>query len=385
MSARMQSIRDKLAGPVKASFFVSLPYGRVSEPVATWPVPNRLFDPQQAMAAAHDHLEDIELADDLGFDWIGCAEHHYSPNSLVPNVSVIAAAITQRARKARICIMGALLPLNNPVRIAEEYALIDTLSGGRLVAGLLRGAPYEYLVYNVQPSESRSRFEEAWELVMRAWCDTEPFGWDGEHYQFRNVSIWPRPVQQPLPPVFISGSSRESAQFAARKHIGLGLAFTNIPQAKPSVDLYLEAATECGWQPSPDQIVYGHMQVFLADTDEQAFERARPVAEHPHINPGMARANRMVAEAGFFGTQNPDRLKYFVTMGQRPNPTLEQQIDMGVVLCGAPDTVVDQLRGVRDKLGAGVVSLNFSHGDPAQRRRTIEMFGREVLPAMREL
>jgi alkanesulfonate monooxygenase SsuD/methylene tetrahydromethanopterin reductase-like flavin-dependent oxidoreductase (luciferase family) len=68
--------------------------------------------------------------------------------------------------------MGALLPLNNPVRIAEEYALIDTLSGGRLVAGLLRGAPYEYLVYNVAPNESRARFEEGWELVMRAWCDT---------------------------------------------------------------------------------------------------------------------------------------------------------------------------------------------------------------------
>ena len=222
---------------VKASFFVSLPYGQVREQVSAWPVPNRLFDAEQAVTAVETHLEEVELADSLGFDWIGCAEHHYSPGSLAPNVSVVAAAITQRAKHARICIMGALLPLTNPVRIAEEYALIDTLSGGRLVAGLLRGAPYEYLVYNVAPAEPRARFEEAWELVMHAWCDTEPFGWDGTHYQFRNVSIWPRPVQQPLPPVFISGSSRESAEFAARKHIGLGLAFTNIPQAKPSVEL----------------------------------------------------------------------------------------------------------------------------------------------------
>ena len=166
---------------MKASFFVSLPYGQVPEQVSTWPVPNRLFDPEQAIAMAETHLEEVELADALGFDWIGCAEHHYSPGSLAPNVSVLAAAITQRAKRARICIMGALLPLNNPVRIAEEYALIDTLSGGRLVAGLLRGAPYEYLVYNVPPAESRARFEEAWELVMRAWCDIEPFGWDGKH------------------------------------------------------------------------------------------------------------------------------------------------------------------------------------------------------------
>jgi alkanesulfonate monooxygenase SsuD/methylene tetrahydromethanopterin reductase-like flavin-dependent oxidoreductase (luciferase family) len=370
---------------MRASFFVSLPYGRVREPVSTWPVPNRLFDPAQASAAAAAHLEDVELADDLGFDWIGCAEHHYSPGSLVPNVSVIAAAITQRARKARICIMGALLPLNNPVRIAEEYALIDTLSGGRLVAGLLRGAPYEYLVYNVAPAESRARFEEGWDLVMRAWCETEPFGWEGVHYQFSNVSIWPRPVQQPVPPVFISGSSRESAEFAARKRIGLGLAFTNIPQAQPSVELYRQTAAEEGWQPTADQVIYGHMPVYLAATDEQAVEAARPQVEQPHLNPGMLNANRLVAEAGFFGSRNPERLKFFQTMDQHATLSLEQQIDMGLLLCGSPVTVLAQIQSVRDRLGAGVISLNFSHGDPASRRRTIEFFAREVLPGMHAL
>ncbi|MBV9329893.1 MAG: LLM class flavin-dependent oxidoreductase [Chloroflexi bacterium] len=370
---------------MKASFFVSLPYGQVAEPVTTWPVPNRLFDPQRAVAVAESHLEEVELADSLGFDWIGCAEHHYSPGSLAPNVSVVAAAITQRARRARVCIMGALLPLNNPVRIAEEYALIDTLSGGRLVAGLLRGAPYEYLVYNVPPAESRARFEEAWELIMRAWCDTEPFGWEGEHYQFRNVSIWPRPIQQPLPPVFISGSSRESAEFAARHRIGLGLAFTNIPQAAPSVELYRKAAEECGWQPRADQIIYGHMPVYLADTDAQAFEQARPRVEHGHLNPGMMNANRLVAEAGFFGSRNPERLKFFQTMDKMPPLSLEQQIDMGLLLCGSPGSVINQLHSVRDRLGAGVVSLDFNRGDPPATRRTIEQFGRDVLPAMHEL
>jgi alkanesulfonate monooxygenase SsuD/methylene tetrahydromethanopterin reductase-like flavin-dependent oxidoreductase (luciferase family) len=370
---------------MKASFFVSLPYGQVREHVASWPVPNRLFDPEQAIAAAEAHLQEAELADELGFDWIGCAEHHYSPGSLVPNVSVIAAAITQRARRARICIMGALLPLNNPVRIAEEYALIDTLSGGRLVAGLLRGAPYEYLVYNVPPSESRARFEEGWELVMRAWCDTEPFGWQGEHYQFSNVSIWPRPIQQPLPPVFISGSSRESAEFAARKRIGLGLAFTNIPQSQPSVELYRKTAADDGWEPTPDQVIYGHMPVYLAETDEQAFERARPQVEQSHMNPGMLRANRLVAEAGFFGTRNPERLKFFQTMGTYAPPPLEQQIDMGLLLCGSPSTVLDQLKSVRDRLGAGVISLDFSRGNRTDVQKTMEFFGREVLPGMHAL
>jgi alkanesulfonate monooxygenase SsuD/methylene tetrahydromethanopterin reductase-like flavin-dependent oxidoreductase (luciferase family) len=371
---------------MKASFFVSLPYGQVREPTSRWPVPNRLFDPEQAVRVVASRLDDVELADELGFDWIGCAEHHYSPGSLASNVSAVAAAITQRARRARVCIMGALLPLNNPVRVAEEYALVDAMSGGRLVAGLLRGAPYEYLVYNVPPAESRTRFEEAWELIVRAWSDTEPFGWEGEHYHFRYVSIWPRPVQQPLPPIFISGSSRESAEFAARKRIGLGLAFTNLAAATPAAQHYYEQAAALGWQPSPDQVVYGHLPVYLADTDEQARAAARPRVEGAHLAAGMLQANRLVAEAGFFGLRNPELLQRFRTMGTQAPLSLEQQLELGMLLCGSPATVVDQLRHIRQALGAGVISLNFETGaSQEQTQATMRRFATDVLPAMREL
>ena len=181
---------------MKFSVFNAIPYGSVRGRVDAWPVPNELYEPEQGLAAFANFLEEVEMEDELGFDWISCAEHHYSPNSLSPSVSVIA-------------ILGALIPLTgNPIRIAEEFATIDNLSGGRLVAGLMRGAPYEYLVYDVNPAESRSRFEEAWELIIKAWTETSPFGWDGRHFHYSNVSIWPRPVQQPTPPILISGSSR---------------------------------------------------------------------------------------------------------------------------------------------------------------------------------
>jgi alkanesulfonate monooxygenase SsuD/methylene tetrahydromethanopterin reductase-like flavin-dependent oxidoreductase (luciferase family) len=164
-------------------------------------------------------------------------------------VSVIAAAIARRARRARICIMGALLPINSPVRSAEEYALIDTLSVGRLVAGLLRGAPYEYLVYNAPPAESRSRFEEeAWELVMRAWCPPSRSAGKASTISSPTCPSGPDSYDRRLPPVFISGSSRESAEFAARKHIGLSLAFTNIPEAIPSLSTYCQTASSAGSQ-----------------------------------------------------------------------------------------------------------------------------------------
>src|SRR6185437_3414165 len=193
---------------------------------------NQYFEPEQARRAVAACLEEVAMEDELGFDWIACAEHHYSPFNLAPNVTVLASALTQNVKRAKIAILGALIPLTgNPVRIAEEYAMIDNLSGGRLVAGLLRGAPYEYLVYNVNPAESRTRFEEAWDLIVRAWTDRMPFGWEGRHFHYRNVSIWPRPLQQPTPPIYVSGSSKESGEFAARKKVGLGLAFTNRPLA----------------------------------------------------------------------------------------------------------------------------------------------------------
>ena len=371
---------------MKASFFASLPYGRVSEPVTRWPVPNRLFDPDQAVQVVASRMDHVALADELGFDWIGCAEHHYSPGSLASNVSAVAAAITQRTKKARVCIMGALLPLNNPVRVAEEYALVDTLSGGRLVAGLLRGAPYEYVVYNVPPAESRSRFEEAWELIVRAWSDTEPFGWEGEHYHFRNISIWPRPVQQPLPPIFISGSSKESAEFAARRRIGLGLAFTNLAAAKPAAQYYFQQAAEQDWTPSPDQVIYGHLPVYLADTDEEAFSIARPRVEGNHLVPGMMRANRLVAESGFFGPRNAELLQRFQTMGSQAPLSLEQQLELGTLLCGSPSTVLEQLRHIRAELGAGVISLNFEiGGNEEQIQANMRRFAHQVLPEMHAL
>jgi alkanesulfonate monooxygenase SsuD/methylene tetrahydromethanopterin reductase-like flavin-dependent oxidoreductase (luciferase family) len=371
---------------MKASFFVSLPYGRTAEPINRWPVANRLFDADRAVQVVASRMAHVELADELGFDWIGCAEHHYSPNSLASNVSTVAAAITQRARRARVCIMGALLPLNNPVRVAEEYALVDVMSGGRLVAGLLRGAPYEYLVYSVPPSESRSRFEEAWELVVRAWSDTEPFGWEGEHYHYRYVSIWPRPIQKPLPPIFISGSSKESAEFAARHRIGLGLAFTNLAAARPSAQHYFHQASEQGWQPDPDLVIYGHLPVYLGDTDEQAYAAARPRVEGTHLAPGMMKANRLVADAGFFGERNPELLRRFKTMGTGAPPSLEEQIELGTVLCGCPDTVLDQLRRIRDELGAGVVSLNFETGTSDDQFEVLmRRFAQDVLPAMHAL
>jgi len=371
---------------VKFSVFNGMPYGRLRQPVDTWPVPNEQYDPDQAVKAAARCLDEVEMEDALGFDWIACAEHHYSPFSMVANVSVLAGALSQRVKRARIAILGALIPLTgNPVRIAEEFAMVDNLCGGRLIAGLMRGAPYEYLVYNVNPAESRSRFEEAWELIFRAWTDTRPFSWEGEHYQYRNVSIWPRPVQRPTPPIFISGSSKESGEFAARKRIGLGLAFTNLPLAAAAAAYYRAKAAEHGWRPAPDQIVY-QVPVHVGDSDAESFAAVRPGVEGHALGRGLVRANRLAVSAGFFGARDAQLTKRFQNLAADAPKTLEAAIEHGTILGGGPDTVAAQIRRLHREIGCGVLNLIFErNAPPAEKVRSIERFAKDVMPQVREL
>lgn len=372
---------------MKVSLFNRMPYGPVDGRTTTWPLPNAYFDPERAVQAASECLEQVELADELGFDWISCAEHHYTPGSMAPSVAVLAAALSQRVRRARLAILGALIPLTNPVRVAEEFAMIDTLTGGRLIAGLLRGAPYEYLVYSVDPAQSRDRYEEAWDLILTAWTEPRPFGWAGEHYHFRTVSIWPRPIQQPHPPIYVSGSSRESGAFAARKRVGLGLAFTTLPLAAQAARYYRACAAEHGWEPTPDDVVY-QVPIYVADTDERAFAEIRPHLEYtaatmaPTLN-----AVRLAAGAGFFGTGDTAINARFQNIGKDRGRTLEDQIEQGQLFCGGPDTVAAQLRRLHEEVGAGVVNLIFEIGSLPHdaTTRCMQLFAKEVLPQVREL
>src|SRR5918911_83136 len=256
---------------MKTSFVHSLQYLDIAEkglPTAA-PVSPVLFDPEVGEPSVQAGIELFEMADELGFDWVSITEHHYSPRQLTPNPLLLAGALSKRLRRAKIAILGSTIPLLNPVRVAEEFAILDLLCGGRLVVGLLRGTAPEYLTYSTNPAESRERYEEGLELILKAWTEPQPFGWEGRYYQFRTVSIWPRPLQQPHPTVFLSGNSPDSGSLAARHHLGMALSFRSLEGAIQLAQHYREEAAGCGWQPTPDDIAYrGHIHV--AETDEEA-------------------------------------------------------------------------------------------------------------------
>ncbi len=220
-------------------------------------------------------FELFDVAVEHGFDWLTVAEHHYSQAQLAPDPVVMAAAISQRYSDVKIAVLGVVLPLVDPVRTAEQIGILDAVSGGRAIVGFFRGIPNEFLTYGTNPSESRAMYEEALELIMHAWSEPQPFGWEGRHYRYRTVAVWPRPVQQPRPPILLAGTSPESAKFAARQRAKLGLSFLNThEEAAQLAEVYRTEAAEVGWQPTLDDILY-RSRVYVAETDERAEADAR--------------------------------------------------------------------------------------------------------------
>ncbi len=210
--------------------------GRVDR--AAWPVPPDSCDRETAAMSYKIQLDQFQLADELGFDWVSVSEHHYAPGLMTPNPIVMAAAASQRTKSVRIAVLGPLMPLTNPVRVAEEIAMLDSISGGRAVVLPLRGTPNEHLTYTVDGKASpvtREVTQEATKLMIKAWQEPAPFSWRGEHFSFEHVSVWPRVLQQPHPPVFFSGNSAESIAFAAANRLNLAIGFAPAPQVAKHV------------------------------------------------------------------------------------------------------------------------------------------------------
>jgi alkanesulfonate monooxygenase SsuD/methylene tetrahydromethanopterin reductase-like flavin-dependent oxidoreductase (luciferase family) len=370
---------------MKAALFTPSPYLGPSER-GRWPVPVQTYSSEAAQESMEQSLEQFQLADELGFDWVTLAEHHYAPMSLTPNPMVMAGAVTQRVKNAKIALLGANIPILNPVRVAEEFAMLDTMTGGRVVAGMLRGTSNEYVTYGTNPAESRERFEEALKLIIRAWTEPQPFGWQGRYFEYRAISIWPRPVQKPHPPVYMSGSSPESGQFAARNHIGLGFAVTTLPLATQAFRHYKQIANDSGWDPCPDDVIY-RVVVHVADTDEQAMEDLQPAGGPPSAlrAAGFSTSNLSVddavARSGYYG-QDIENQRGRVRAGG----DIHSRIDNGQLLLGSPESVLEQMRRIQAGAGAGIFDLIFNSGGSRDKTlRSMELFGKHVLPRMHEI
>ncbi|HXP92025.1 MAG TPA: LLM class flavin-dependent oxidoreductase [Candidatus Binatia bacterium] len=373
---------------MKFVFFHLMPYTGVENTDAGWPVPNGPFDPRQAAELYRVYVDTLAYADECDFDWIGCNEHHFSPYGMMSNPNIIAGALAFRTKRAKIAVIGNLVPLNNPIRIAEEYAMIDCMTGGRLVAGLMRGIPHEYIAYNIPPSESWERQREAVALIKKAWTEPQPFGWEGKHYRFRAVSIWPRPFQQPHPPLVVSATTIDSARFAAEIGATMGMVLlADYPSAQQIINVYRETAREHGWEPTADNILIG-MHCCIAETDDEALEQLRSAQNYFQnvLMTPQRNAQRIVLQQTRYHRDEQNREHWESRLRKRAVQSLEEQIEAGVVLCGSPETVVKQIKRANAELGNGIFNLTMKVGNlpDAAVRRGMELFRDRVKPHVRD-
>ena len=327
--------------------------GYVGE-VATrsWPTPPEQCSREDAMRSMDTAIRQYRLAEEAGFDWVSISEHHYSPGLMTPNPGILAAAISQQTSRVKIALLGPLIPLINPVRTAEEIAMLDALSHGRVVVLFLKGTPNEHATYGTNPAQTREITQEGVQLIMRAWTEPQPFSWEGKFFRFRTVSVWPRTVQDPHPPIFYSGNSDESAEFAGAHGLSIAIGFAPPPKVKQQVEVYRKAAREAGWEPTHDNVLY-RGRMIIGETDSAAEEIANRIG----IRTGPA------GPGGGQGGGDP-------TAGVA-----------GVQLLGGLDTVMAKARQLHDA-GVGILDLGVAGGGMT---RSLELFGERFAPALAEL
>ena len=237
-------------------------------------LPNSYFDPAVGADLYHRYLDEHCLADELGLD-IMLNEHHGTPTCLNAAAPLTAMALARQTSRARICILGN--PISNredPIRIAEEMAMIDCVSRGRLECGFVRGVPYEIYASNANPSETVERLWEGVDLVEKAWTTHDgPFNYEGRFWHKRGINIWPRPFQQPRPPIWITSSSDRAgvARMAERGYV-FAIFLQPVATVKAMFDVYRAHYVEQG-QPGGGGMAYMPL-VHTADTEAEAMRGA---------------------------------------------------------------------------------------------------------------
>jgi len=350
---------------------------------------NKFFDPVAGSRLYNEYLEHYRLAEDAGFDGIMLNEHHNAPFCMQAKCNVFASILAATTTRVKLVLLGNPLPLaENPVRLAEELSMIDMISKGRLVSGFVRGGGQEQLATGVNPAYNRERFEEAHDLIVRAWTEIGPFRWEGAHYQHRVVNPWAVPLQKPHPRVWIPGVvSKETIVWAAKKRYPYIALSTGIEPTKKIWALYDKVARETGFEGGPEYRGY-LQQCYVGETEAQALENARQFRWMQGEFTGLAHPV-WSSPSGYFA---PSYRTAFVeyAVGRRPNPrdsAFEDQIRDGRIIAGTPRTVIPRLRRLLEETRPSILGFWAADGfvTDADTKTCIRLLGQEVLPALREI
>ena len=370
-------------------YFTELPYPAFPEseadnyPSMRLTFPNTYFDPHKAHDLFNRYLDEYQYAEEVGFDGLMINEHHNTPSCMDVEVNITGGILARSTSKARILMLGNMLPTSdNPVRLAEEIAMLDVISGGRIISGFVRGIGIESWANNTNPVHNRERFEECHDLIIKTWTTPGPFRWEGKHYHYRVVNPWMLPVQQPHPPVWVPGTgSPETVKWAAANRYTYAAFLTKLDVARDLFQNYRNYAAQDGWEPNPDKFAF-MICCHVNDTDEKAQESGKAFLwrmRHPLKGP-----KEYWAPPGYYSAAGAaaNTLRRAKPLNELSYQELQDSFHLVV---GSPDTVIEKLGYIKEELGIGALLLE-AQGGPLSHEdtmRSLKLLGEEVIPAIR--
>jgi alkanesulfonate monooxygenase SsuD/methylene tetrahydromethanopterin reductase-like flavin-dependent oxidoreductase (luciferase family) len=351
-------------------------------------LPNKYFDPVKGHQLYNRYLDELEYGEVLGFDGVAVNEHHQTAYGLMPSPVVMASALARRTKKVKIAILGSALPLReHPITVAEEHAMIDVITGGRLISGFVRGIGAEYHTFGINPTISHDRFHEAHDLIVQAWTRPGPFSFTGRHYNLEYVNLWPRPFQNPHPPIWVpSQGSKETIDWAALPDHRYTYLQTFSPAAvvEKYLQAYRDTAQGYGYEAADSQLGWA-VPVYVSDTDEQARKEAK-VHFELFRNRLLKMPIEMLLPPGYTSRDSLKNLmKAKASLSQDLN--IDKAIEMGMFVCGTADTVRQMLEDHWSKMHFDNLLTMMHFGSLPQdlTKRSMEMFSKDVLPHIQKL
>ena len=350
-------------------------------------LPNCYYDPVKGRDVYRERLDDWCLADELGLE-IVMNEHHQTPTCTVPAVPIMAGILARQTKRARLLVLGnPIAHRRQPLRVAEEMAMVDVISGGRLECGFVRGVPFENQAINSNAMKMDERFWEAHDLILKAWTPHDtPSNWEGRHFHHRMVNIWPRPYQTPHPPIWITTSTPATAERLGRLGYVMATFLTGFAGAKAVFEAYRKGWREMRGTEAPlDR--FGFLGFgYTADTEEEARIGGQKLTWYltsgQTVNyfpaPGYLSAAAVVAARKESGPR----------MAPTTRPDVDTQLEVGNMFIGTPDTVYRRIKEFHERVGGLGNLLLMGHAGPmgsAEVQKSMTLFAKEVLPRLGEL
>jgi alkanesulfonate monooxygenase SsuD/methylene tetrahydromethanopterin reductase-like flavin-dependent oxidoreductase (luciferase family) len=363
--------------------YTALPENQKEFPSLWVDFPNKYFDPVRGHELYQRYLSQLVLADKLGFDAVVVNEHHNTAYSMMPAPNLIAATLIPQVKNAKICVWGTPPNLEHPNRLAEEYAMLDVLSQGRLEVAFPLGTGMEYWSNSVNPATARERHRESIEIILQAWTQDGPTSYYGDFYTYRYLNPWPRPVQKPHPPCYIVGTgSPETIDLASKLGFGYASVFVTKQRARELNEELRRGAEQHGHHIRPDQLPL-QVITYVAETEQKAREEA---VEHIQyfFEDALRTTPTFLAPPGYLSV---DQLKKRAALADKLHGAFSfENIEQAFfVAVGTADQVVEKLELWAEQMGTNHFVMFAAIGNMPNWKvvKNLSLIAQDVIPRVR--